>query len=357
MKFYKKALLIIAIFLSGALIVSGIAFGPLVKAASSVKKLDEGIYYLEYKGNDGFDSFLEAGGASSSGAMAGYIVHFLSKGLASSEAKGETVSMDYGCSTLNVTSPDGDVLLGRNFDWTQALCIISHVKPKGGYEYISAFDGTLLNFGKDWVPEGFPNQYMALSALFVALDGINEKGLAIADLMAGDDEETHQDRGKPDLTTTCALKYMLSRAADIDEAIALLNTIDMHSDVGKAHHYSMSDASGRSVVVEYVDGEAVVTETRVVTNHYLCREKYLAGKLADDFRQERLEEARESASGTMDENALFESMKLAWQYGHDNDSFQGTQWTEIFNLSHPSLTLCWNRDESSVHKFEISSRH
>lgn len=352
MKVVRIVLTSILLFIVGFVAVTGVMFGPLLKAASSVEKLDDGVYYFEYSGDDGFDGFLESGGASSPAGMASYITSFLSKGFAAPKGTAP-VPQDYGCSTLKVGTPDGGLLMGRNFDWNQSLCIVSHVKPKGGYEYISAFDANLMNFGEDWKPEGFGGRYLAIACIFCALDGVNEKGLAIADLTAGDREEAHQDNGKPDLTTTCALKYMLSRAADVDEAIALLGTVDMHSDAGWAHHYAMSDAKGRSVVVEYVDNELVVTEIPVVTNHYLCSEKYLVGKYPGDHRQEVLEKALSDADGVMDEDGLFDAMKLAWQYGGDTDTFRGTQWTEIFNLTEPSLTLCWNRDEGSVHHFDF----
>ena len=354
-KFVRRILLalgVILLVLAGIIIFAAITFGPLYRAASSVKKLDEGVYYFEFKGDDGMEKFIAEGGAPSAVEMIPFITDFLFKGFAPQQAV-ESVPQDYGCSSMNVRSPEGNVLMGRNFDWSQALCLIAHVKPEGGYEYISTFDGNLFGFGEDWKPEGIQNQFMALAGIFYALDGINEKGLAIADLTAGDREETHQDNGKPDLTTTCALKYMLSKAADIDEAISLLGTVDMHSDAGWAHHYSMSDASGRSVVVEYVDNRLVVTESPVVANHYLCSEKYLVGKYPWDMRQETLENIRMQKDGIMDEAGLFEAMKQAWQYGNDNDSFRGTQWTEIFNLSESSMTLCWNRNEASVFKIEM----
>ena len=353
MKVLKYIAWAILVILSVIVIFAGISFGPLYKAASSMEKLDEGVYCFEFKGDDGMAEFLEKGGAASSGEMVPFITGFLSRGFVS-QKNTESVPQDYGCSTLKVQSPDGAMLMGRNFDWSQALCLIAHVKPKDGYEYVSMFDGNLFGFGEGWKPEGITNQFMALASLFGALDGINEKGLAIADLTAGDREETHQDNGKPDLTTSCALKYMLSKAADIDEAVALLGTIDMHSDVGWAHHYSMADASGRSVVVEYVDNEIVVTETPVVTNHYLCGSKYLVGKYQWDLRQETLEDACTQSSGIMDEEELFEAMKKAWQYGNDDDSFRGTQWTEIFNLSEPSVSLCWNRNEKALIKIELN---
>lgn len=97
---------------------------------------------------------------------------------------------------------------------------------------------------------------------------MNAQGLAVADLLAGDQEETHQQTGKTPLTTTTAIRLLLDRAANVEEALALLRQYDMHSSNGMAHHLAIADASGRSVVVEYVSGEMLVTDTMVVTNHY-----------------------------------------------------------------------------------------
>ena len=38
-------------------------FGTQLTAAMTSKKLDEGLWSMEYKGNYGFDGFLEQGGA------------------------------------------------------------------------------------------------------------------------------------------------------------------------------------------------------------------------------------------------------------------------------------------------------
>ena len=131
---------------------------------------------------------------------------------------------------------------------------------------------------------------MALASLFMALDGINEKGLAIAVLDAGDKVVTKQDTPKPDLTTTSAVQYLLKNAANVKEALELLRGIDMNSDPGSAYHLSMADTTGRSVAVEYVDNKMVVTESPFVTNHYLCKEKFEVGLHESDNRHEKLME-------------------------------------------------------------------
>ncbi len=134
--------------------------------------------------------------------------------------------------------------------------MILHTTPDDGYESITTFSTDFFGFGENYKPEGFQNQFMALASLFMALDGINEKGLAIAVLDAGDKVVTKQDTPKPDLTTTSAVQYLLKNAANVKEALELLRGIDMNSDPGSAYHLSMADATGRSVAVEYVDNNS-----------------------------------------------------------------------------------------------------
>ena len=54
-----------------------VKFGPLVKGAMSVEKLDDGLYYMEYRGDDGFDELIARGGGRSSGELVGFVMNFL----------------------------------------------------------------------------------------------------------------------------------------------------------------------------------------------------------------------------------------------------------------------------------------
>ena len=325
-------------------------FGPLVKGALSVKQLDEGLYYMEFKGDDGFEGFIRSGGGRSSMEISRYIVKFLSKGFARGPETAE-VADAYGCSAFTVRDPEDRFMMGRNFDFSESTALILHSRPRDGYESISTFNLRFLGFGEDWKPDSFAKKYMALSCLFVSLDGINEKGLAIADLMAGDDTETHQDRGKPDLTTTSALRYVLNRAATVDEAIALLESIDMHSDIGTAHHYAISDASGHSVVAEYIDGELVVTDTPIVTNHYLAESRFGEGLIPGDNRYDILEDEYVEYLGVFDMESLRNAMESVSQT--PSGSFGGTQWTVLWDLESPTATYYLRRNFDKAYRFEI----
>ena len=334
------------LFLVGA----WVKFGPMVKGAMSVKKLDEGLYYMEYKGDDGFDELIARGGGHTSGELADYVMEFLSKGYYRPSIT--PAPAQYGCSALTARTPENGVLMGRNFDFSSATGLIMHTVPKRGYETLTTFNVEFLGFGDDWVPEGFVNQYLALSGLFFALDGINEKGLAVADLMAGDDAVTHQETGKPALTTTSAISYLLKNAATVDEALDLLRGIDMHSDIGSAHHYAIADATGKSVVVEYVDNEIVVVDSPAVTNHYLCEQKLNVGLYEGDRRYDFLRQQLQEAGGQMDLRQLTTAIASVSQPPAQGD-WLGTAWTMIMNLTDRTVTYYSRRHFDKPFRFEL----
>ena len=350
----KKGLKITLLSVLGLVIVAGVLvwmeFGALIKGANSCVKLDDRLYYMEYKGDDGFDGLMAKGGFEKADDMVGYIIEFLSKGHYKPEV--ETSKEPYGCSALTVKTPNGSVMMGRNFDFPSAIGLIMHCIPDKGYETITTFNVEFYQFGEEFKPEGFKNQYMCLSGLFVALDGINEKGLAIADLMAGDSIETHQRTSKPDLTTTAAIPYMLKNAANVNEALKLLEGIDMHSDIGTAHHYAMADISGRSVVVEYVDNKMVVTESPAVANHYLCEQKLNVGLTEGDDRYDRLCQRFDQTQGVMSEKQLTDAIATVSQ--PQRKGFLGTAWTMIMDLSHPSVTYYSLRHFDKPFHFALS---
>ena len=196
---------------------------------------------------------------------------------------------------------------------------------------------------------------MSLTCLFFALDGINEKGFAIADLMAGDEVETHQNTGKSALTTSTAICYLLKNAANVDEALKLLQGIDMHSDIGAAHHYAMADASGKSVVVEYVDNKMVVVDSPAVTNHYLCEEKHNVGLVEGDHRYDQLCQRMEETGGVMNLQQLKEAVFSVSQ--PQRDGFLGTAWTMVMDLSSPSVTYYSRRQFDKPFHFTLKGGH
>lgn len=348
----KKIVLIVLsviVVLAGILAIVGWSmFGEKITAARSVKKLEDGLYYMEYSGDYGFDEFLKKGGASTDEEMAEYITEFLSNGLW--EGEGTEVEKDFGCSTLAVENSAGRQLFGRNYDWKDCDAIIVRTKPDNGYESISTCCLDFLGYGEGWKPEGIKNQYKALAAIYVPLDGINEKGLCVADLISGDAQQIHQDSDKADVTIVSAIRLLLDKAGTVDEAVALLQKYDMNSSIGTSHHLAISDATGKSVVVEYINDEMVVTETDVITNHYLSAgEKFGVGNEESHSRFEKLTEMRLDANGIMGADELKECMKKV--------SYSGiTQWSIVYDKENLAIDFYWQRQYDKPYHFKINKK-
>ena len=318
----------IAVLLVIVLAGAWLLFGSNIKAANSITRLEEGLYAMEYTGDYGFDAFLEQGGAVSASALADYLVEFLSHGFYKNS--GTINAGEFGCSTICVEDGSGGTLFGRNYDWAACQAMIVHTRPEKGYASISTCCLDFLGFGTEFRPDGSMVERMeSLAAIYVPLDGMNEKGLMVADLIAGDDEVTHQQTGRPALTTTTAIRLLLDKAATVDEAVALLREYDMNSSIDAAHHLSIADSSGKSVVVEYVSGEMVVTETKVVTNHYLGdHAKRGIGSEQSHLRYDTLA-AQEGATDAAGVRELLESVAQK-NYPQDAGSYEKTVWSIVY---------------------------
>ena len=141
----------------------------------------------------------------------------------------------------------------------------------------------------------------------------------------------------------------------MDEALVLLRGIDMHSDIGAAHHYAISDATGRSVVVEYVDNRMEVVESAAVANHYLCEAKRNVGLIEGDRRYEVLCRLYKATGGTMNKMQLTKTIASVslppTEGGH-----MGTAWTLVMDLTNPSVTYYSRRHFDKPFHFEFERK-
>ena len=336
-KSVKILLIVVSAILLTALAAAGLGwyvFADKLSAAGSVKKLADNLYYMEYKGDYGFEKFLSEGGAASEEEMANYIVFMMSGGFVKLDT--EEVALDFGCSALSVKGGDYS-LMGRNYDWQgeKGNAMIIHTDPDDGYESYSTTWLDFLGFGEGFAPEDYRSKYMSIAAIYVPLDGMNEKGLCVADLIAGDSEVTKQNTDKADLTTTSAIRLLLDKAANVEEAVKLLEEYDMNSSIGMAHHLAISDREGNSVVVEYVNGEMIVTETDIVTNHYLSEgEKFGVGNEESHKRFEKIEGMKNSVNS---KESMADCMKSV--------SYEGeTQWSIVYDKQNMTLDFYNRRD-------------
>ena len=151
----------------------------------------------------------------------------------------------FGCSTLSVENQDGGYLFGRNFDWNACNGLIVSARPEKGYFSVSTVNMDFIRAGGLDISR-LPDSMQAFVSLYAPLDGMNEKGLAVSVNMIQDSVSINQDTAKPDLTTTTAVRLLLDKAANVEEALELLRQYDFHSSMGMMVHLALADADGRN---------------------------------------------------------------------------------------------------------------
>ena len=310
-----------------------------ITPTSEIAELEAGLSTIRYEGDYGFDTFLEQGGAGSDADVAAYITSLLAQEI-------HMEGTPFGCSTLSVENEAGGYLFGRNFDWNACHGLIVSARPENGFSSVSTVNMDFIRAGGVEVSQ-LPDQMQALVSLYAPLDGMNEKGLAVSVNMIQDSADINQDTARPDITTTTAIRLLLDKAADVEEALKLLQQYDFHSSMGMMVHLALADAEGRSVAVEYVDNEMIVTETPVVTNFYLAPgEKQGIGTTQSHTRYEILTQTLEG-QGEMTEVEMRDALDSV---SKDNfGEFESTEWSIVMNQETKELIYYHREDYKTAY--------
>lgn len=318
-----------------------------VTFTEELQELAKGLSYVSYEGDYGFENFIENGGAASETEL----IQFLMENVILDAKDLSFEDEIFGCSTVSVQNQQGEWLFGRNFDWQNSNALILKSIPENGYASISTVNTDFIKQGTGLASIALKDErIMTLAGLYAPLDGMNEKGFAISVNMIQDGAKIEQNTGKPDLTTTTAIRLLLNNAATVDEAIALLESYDMHGSMGMMVHFAMADKNGRSVVIEYINNEMVVIETPVVTNFYLAPgEKNGIGTEQSHKRYEILMDTITDNQLSMDEvkDALDSVSK-----DNFNDS-STTEWSVIFNQNTGEVHYYHREDYSNGYLFKL----
>ena len=317
---------------------------------SKIKKLEKDFSYVRFHGDYGFEDFISRGGAYSDKE----VVEFLAERFTGLSNLKSLTGDSFGCSTISATTSSGEKLFGRNFDWQEcdALVVLSY--PETGYSSVSTvnMDFITQNIKGGILGMAFSfDSVKTIAALYAPLDGMNEAGLAVAVNMIQDSAATKQKTGKPGLTTTTAVRLLLNKAATVEEALNLLASYDFNSSMGMVVHFAITDKSGRSVAVEYIDQKMNIIETQILTNFYLTPgKKYGIGTTQSKERYEILKNALET-------NQYIEEDKLKTildSVSKDNfEEFTSTEWSIVFNLSKQKVIYFHRENYKKAYVFQL----
>jgi hypothetical protein len=322
-------------------IIVGVLFSRL-ETISSIKQVEEDLYSVDYHVDYKLDEVLEQGVSNvkeledivSKKIFFGYPI--------------ETNEHLFGYSAFAVTIPDGQQLVGRNFDYAKARAILVYTEPKGDYKSYSMTNLAHLGVSEetDTMPETLIGKLSILAAPYGSVDGVNEKGLSVS-VLELQTEPTEQGTGKTNIITTVAVRMLLDKAATTQEAVALLEAYDMHPSAGMPYHLLIADASGEAVVVDWAKQKMNIVETNMATNFQLSPGKNFEVGIGHN-RYATLKETLTDNKHTLDSNQamnLLEAVKIEW-----NGEWQ-TEWSVVYNLSDFSVEIVNDMNNGNVHRF------
>ena len=231
--------------------------------------------------------------------------------------------IDPGCSVFFTHNVSGEPITCRNYDYPHrvseedhsltGLNIILHCKPEGKYESIAVADAVWCDENNPFLQRGGPDQAgfdpELLNILpYQCMDGINEKGLYVSvqrvDIKEGDQP------GRFPAGSSMLLRYMLDDCANVEEAIRKTETGILVPEDWQDCHFMVTDADGRSVVIESRNGAISIIPSDICTNFYLGSDD-----MEDSYRNGRL---REEAVKMTDEDM---TPDYHYGYGHGYHRF------------------------------------
>lgn len=268
----------------------------------------------------------------------------------------------FGCTAFTLTDENGQTHMGRNYDFKRdTSAMLVYCTPKNGYKSVAfaAMDNVSAN-----VPdENLKKKLASLTAPFICLDGMNEKGVSIA-VLTLDSTPVHHDTGKPTIATTLAIRLVLDRAATTQEAVDLLRGYDMFATSGRDYHFYITDASGDGRAVEYdcesPTRELVDTKIEAITNFYaIYKEKVLPNQKNGIYghgreRYDAVMEVLETQSPYTDAT-VWEALKASSQDPNPVDITSNTQWSINFNNTARTASIAIRRNWQDVTVYALDS--
>ena len=332
------------------------------KTLETLTDLGEGkLYRMDYKADYRLKDFVEAG-LNSKEAVQGAVAELL---MDFSSMPSSMPALKPACSAFQAVTPEGDVLYGRNFDYDfdDGASVLVRTRSKRGYRSMGLVSMNHVGLTGAQLSDGETDLSMLVAAPYAMMDGINEKGFAVSVLaLTGGGCACQYEEGKPDIMTTVLMRLLLDRAATVEEALELCKGYNFFADglqkyVPSAdktnYHFLLSDASGRSVVLEYVQEGGLkgkgpwvmqVVDARFVTNFYLT--DGWRDVIRPDKRYAKLQETL-SGKGAFDAATpavLTEAEAMALlQAVYQKPEGKGdvrTQWSVVYNLSRRTATIC-----------------
>ena len=371
----KRILLIFALVVAVLVAAVAIVWHGEIATLRTIHSVDGNkyLYAMEYRAAYDLDAVVEADIDSNAGLME-FIVGKLAKGIpVKMKNPAEKVAV-INCTSFQVKNAEGEgYLYGRNYDFFKNPTMVTISRPKNGYASIAVSDMSHFGYGLEKLPSSFVSKALCLAAVYAPVDGINEKGLCTS-IMALPKQPARQDSGKHKVGTTIIMRLFLDRCATVDEALELVDNLDICHDLktGSGYHYMVADASGDCAVIEFDREEGWKTmvvrkgegeNSMLVTNHLLSP-KYYTGT-PDEYvgnphsrswwRYETAGAYLEGKDGILSLGEAQECLSLVhWKdLVWDTGTVEDTQYSCVYDQKEMKLYIRDWSDWDTIHQFSL----
>jgi len=258
---------------------------------------------------------------------------------------------DIKCSMFSALGNPDLPLYGRNFDNPDCGVLITKYNPPEGYASIGFSRINDFGFEKDANLLSLPikEKQMLLNAPFFTPDGMNECGVAAA-LAALRSVRVDNNNGNKSIFVTRLVREILDHAKDLDEAISIVKSNNVYdNDINTlSHHLLIADPSGRSVIMEYYNGEWKTMDNKepwqVITNSPLY-DRSIESRKSNCWRYKKAYEKLEQLNGITTREESMNILKSV--------SGSGTQWSTICDMKKKEIYISLYRNYDSIQKVKI----
>ena len=287
----KKVLLWILGILAALVLAVLCIWGGELRTLSTLASVDGNpyLFQMEYKAGYDLDDVISKD-VDTNAELLDYVVGRIGKGLPikikSAQVADENGELaTFNCTSFQAAKADGNGFwFGRNYDYFKNPSLVTISRPKKGYASIAVSDMSHFGYSLEKLPDSFLTSLSCLASIYAPVDGMNEKGLCTS-IMALPKQAAQQDTERHNVGTTIIMRLWLDRCATVQEALDLLETVDVCHDaaVGSGYHYMVADATGDCAVVEFDkdDGWKTMVVRKeadapfmLVTNHLLSGKYY-----------------------------------------------------------------------------------
>ncbi len=321
---------------------------------ATFQKVDDNIRTMVYKASYGLDELLDKGVKGLWGA-----IRYAQKYMHTKQVFLNPFVRS-GCSSFNTRTPDNAVIFGRNFDYKDSLCVVTWTAPEKGYRSMSVTLGSFMVYGKKWQnPDRKKNHIRAMIAPYCPMDGVNEKGLAVA-VLEIKAKATKQKTGKKPITTPVAIRAILDKCQNVEEALTLLKSYDMRDLLCVNYHYHIADADGNSAIVEYVNNKMYIIrqknkdENQQLTNFFLTQGGDNRKEMGRDRYHRIKDKLKECDYHITEEAAMALLQNCTLHYHHKYlPHMVITVWSSVYNLTDRTMQMCAGMNYKDKYQFSL----